>query len=223
MSDKTRKDADEEPIKVHIESDDDAPELEAVEDLPDHDQAPTVGEGSPEAEAADVDATEDVVITAAYVTELEQKVAEQERRLRQTLSAYRSQEEEFNKIRERLERDRERKLAKDRVTLFEGFLVPLDNLERSIAACCEAGKAETLVQGVELVRKQFLDTLAALGLERYDPTGEPFDPVWHEAMAVVPTSDAALDDVIAAVHEAGYRYGTQVVRPARVVVSKVKQ
>ena len=217
MSDKKRKVTGDDTVKVHIETDDDAPELDAVDDATAHERA-----GS-EDETAAAEAAEDVVITAAYVTELEQKVAEQERRLRQTLSAYRSQEEEFNKIRERLERDRERKLAQDRVTLFESFLVPLDNLERSIAACRDAGEAETLVQGVELVRKQFLDALAALGLERYDPTGEPFDPVWHEAMAVMPTQDAAQDDVIAAVHEAGYRYGTQVVRPARVVVSKINQ
>ena len=200
-----------------------------------HNQAPTVreGEGRPEAgggrpegqahetEAASDEAEADEeVITAAYVTELERRVAEQDRRLRQTLSAYRTQEEEFNKMKERMERDRERKLDQDRVTLFESFLVPLDNLERSISACREAGEAETLVQGVELVRKQFVDALSALGLERYDPTGEPFDPEWHDAMAVMPTSDSEQADRVVAVHEAGYRYKNQVVRPARVVVAK---
>ncbi len=213
MSDKKRKKADEESVKVHIQGDDEAPELDEVDD----EQQDILDEIDSEESA------EDVVITAAYVTDLERKVAEYDRRLRQTLSAYRSQEEEFNKARERLERDRERKLAQDRVTLFESFLVPLDNLERSIAACRETGEAQTLVQGVELVLRQFLDALAALGLERYDPMGEPFDPVWHEAMAVMPTQDKEKDDIIAAVHEAGYKYGTQVVRPARVVVSKVNQ
>ena len=217
MSDKKRNETEHDQAPTVREGTAEPPDLEVGRVEPDHERAVTVKERAPEAEA------DDVVITAAYVTELERRVAEQDRRLRQTLSAYRSQEEEFNKIRERLERDRERKLVQDRVTLFESFLVPLDNLERSIAACREAGEAETLVQGVELVRKQFLDALAALGLERYEPTGEQFDPVWHEAMAVMPTLDPAQDDVVAAVHEAGYRYGTQVVRPARVVVSKVKQ
>ena len=217
MSDKKRNETEHDQAPTVREGTAEPPDLEVGGGEPDHERAVTVKERAPEAEA------DDVVITAAYVTELERRVAEQDRRLRQTLSAYRSQEEEFNKIRERLERDRERKLVQDRVTLFESFLVPLDNLERSIAACREAGEAETLVQGVELVRKQFLDALAALGLERYEPTGKQFDPVWHEAMAVMPTLDPAQDDVVAAVHEAGYRYGTQVVRPARVVVSKVKQ
>jgi len=203
MSDRKRKKADEESGNVHIEGE------------PDHERAVTVKERASEAEAA-----ADEVITAAYVTELERRVAEQERRLRQTLSAYRSQEEEFNKIKERMERDRERKLDQDRVTLFEQFLVPLDNLERSISACREAGEAETLIHGVELVCKQFVDALSGLGLERYDPAGEQFDPEWHDAMAVMPTSDAEQVDCVVAVHEAGYRYKNQVVRPARVVVGK---
>ncbi len=155
----------------------------------------------------------------AYVTELEARLEDAERKLRQTLSAHRSREDELGRVKERLERDREKRLLQSKLGLFQQFLEPLDNLERTIQACRQGGDVEAMVQGVMLVYRHFQDVLTSQGLEKYDPTGEIFDPEWHEAISRVAARKASEHNRIVEVHQVGYRLGDQVLRPARVVVA----
>jgi molecular chaperone GrpE len=156
----------------------------------------------------------------AYVQQLEDKVLELESRLEKTYAAHRNREQEMERIRERLERDREKRLFQDKARLFGKLLEPLDNLDRCQASADLSGDPAALVEGVRLVSKMIQSTLSSLGLERFDPLGEPFDPALHEAVSVVPTSDPKQHDVVHAVCLAGYRLGDHLVRPARVVVTR---
>jgi molecular chaperone GrpE len=60
--------------------------------------------------------------------------------------------------------------------------------------------------------------LEAEGLAVFGMIGEAFDPTRHECMSVLATSDAEVDNTIAQVLQNGYMVGTEVVRPAKVVV-----
>jgi molecular chaperone GrpE len=57
------------------------------------------------------------------------------------------------------------------------------------------------------------------GVEAYDPKGEKFDPQWHEALSTQPI-DGSEPGLVVEVLQKGYRFGDQVIRPARVVVSE---
>ena len=57
------------------------------------------------------------------------------------------------------------------------------------------------------------------GVETYDPTGERFDPAWHEALATRADEGTEAGVVLETV-EKGYRLDGQVLRAARVVVSE---
>ena len=61
--------------------------------------------------------------------------------------------------------------------------------------------------------------LGNAGVEAFDPTGEKFDPEEHEALSVQPAEGTESGVVLETV-EKGYRLDGQVLRPARVVVSK---
>ncbi len=112
----------------------------------------------------------------------------------------------------------ERELEKSRKFALEGLLkdlVPvIDTLDQGIDAAGDQG-----AEGLKLTRKLMLDTLARHGLEVLDPTGERFDPQWHEAMSLQPSSEHAPDTVVA-VLQRGYRLHERVVRPARVIVAR---
>jgi molecular chaperone GrpE len=96
-------------------------------------------------------------------------------------------------------------------------LVPvIDNLERALDAAAED---DPLRQGVELVHRDLVSVLKRAGVESYDPTGEPFDPSLHEALATRPADDTKSGTVIETV-ERGYRLDGQLIRPARVVVAE---
>ena len=57
-----------------------------------------------------------------------------------------------------------------------------------------------------------------MGIESFDPAGEPFDPAHHEAMAQQPVEGADSGTVVE-VYQPGYRLNGTVIRPARVVVA----
>ena len=103
-----------------------------------------------------------------------------------------------------------------------GELLPvLDNLERALDASEHHEEAQ-VAEGVQLVKQQLVDLLTKRGLEAIDAEpGAPFDPHVHEALSHQPSEHP--EGSIAAVWQRGYRVGSRVVRPARVVVSSGPQ
>jgi molecular chaperone GrpE len=71
-----------------------------------------------------------------------------------------------------------------------------------------------------MVRQQFLAKLDGFGVKRIAAEGAPFDPLLHEAVATVPSSDPAADGRVVGVVTHGYRIGDEVLRPALVAVGK---
>ena len=62
--------------------------------------------------------------------------------------------------------------------LLTELLTSVDNMEKAIAA--PAG--EDYKTGVDMVLRQFMDTLGKMGLEAVGTEGEPFDPNFHNAV-----------------------------------------
>jgi molecular chaperone GrpE (heat shock protein) len=60
--------------------------------------------------------------------------------------------------------------------------------------------------------------LAEVGVQLIDPTGQPFDPAWHEAGGTVPTADDSLVGTVAAVEAPGYADRGVLLRPPVVTV-----
>jgi molecular chaperone GrpE len=119
---------------------------------------------------------------------------------------------------------REAAAAQDRgvAKLAKELLPAVDNLDRALeaaeAAGGENGADSTLASGIKLVHADVIAALARAGIERYSPEGEVFDPQHHEAVAQQPV-DGAQPGTIVEVYQRGYRLGTAVIRPARVLVA----
>lgn len=163
----------------------------------------------------------------AYVVALEEAIGrlegqnlELETRLSQVLVSYRKSEEETQRVRERLERERERRLALDKQRLFRKLLEPMDNLERSVTAAAMAGDGSPLALGVEMVWRQMLEGFQASGLTRFDPVGQAFDPELHEALGVLPAENAEQDGLVLQTELAGYVLDGELLRAARVLVGR---
>ena len=74
-------------------------------------------------------------------------------------------------------------------------------------------------EGVSMTLKMQLDALRKFGVEVVDPQGEPFDPQYHEAMAMVPNPELDPNTVMEVIQK-GYLLNDRLVRPAMVVVSQ---
>lgn len=128
---------------------------------------------------------------------------------------------DFDNFRKRSRRETADAERKGRDDLLKELLPVFDNLERATAlgTAADGSDLRGILDGIELVMRQFRDTLGRLGVERIVAIGQPFDPALHEAIQHLETADFAPGCVAAEV-QSGYRQGERVIRPALVVVAK---
>jgi molecular chaperone GrpE len=155
-----------------------------------------------------------------YVEELEQKVVEKDKQIQEYLTKYRQASSEFEEMRLRLRREISKDIERTRREILSELLEVVDNLERALDAAKRSPSADALLQGVEMVRRQFLSKLEGLGVKPIDSGGGRFDPALHEAVSTVPASSPDQDGMVVGVIRQGYRIGDDVLRPAAVAVAK---
>jgi molecular chaperone GrpE len=126
---------------------------------------------------------------------------------------------DFENYRKRVAKDTSEALARGKAELAREVLPVIDNLERALASGSDPAAHEALVKGVGLVLDELRGKLSGAGVESFDPKGEKFDPQLHEALSTQPAEDAE-SGVVLETLEKGYRLNGQVLRPARVVVSR---
>src|SRR5574340_24212 len=147
---------------------------------------------------------------------LEQKTREAAEAQEKYLRTY----ADFENYRKRMQRDLAdfRKYANEQMA--QELLPVVDHLGLAIRHALDAGTAnDALMQGVELVYKQFRDVLEKFGVKPFKAEGEPFDPARHDAMMQVETADAPENTVVQVLQE-GYFYHDKVLRHAKVGVAK---
>ncbi len=102
-------------------------------------------------------------------------------------------------------------------SLARDLLDGIDNLERATEALRASG-ASGITEGLDMVRKQLLATLAKHGVEPIAALGQPFDPNQHEALVQQPDPNHPEGTVVAELSK-GYRIHDRVLRPTKVAVS----
>jgi len=130
-------------------------------------------------------------------------------------------QENFKKRIERTYADLARQQRKD---LLQRLLEVFDNLERAVAYD-QAHTERTpqpdtrgLAAGLRITYLQFKELLTREGLAEVPAVGQQFDPAVHEAVAVDDASERPEGEIVAELQK-GYRYGDELLRPARVKVA----
>jgi molecular chaperone GrpE len=126
---------------------------------------------------------------------------------------------ELDNYRKRAEReiDNARKYAVER---FAQDLVTVgDALEAGIAAG-SSNPGAALLEGSQATLRQLQRAFEKAGMKLIDPTGQPFDPAWHEAMVAQESRDQPANTVLSVIQK-GYSLNGRLLRPARVIVSKL--
>lgn len=155
----------------------------------------------------------------SYVQELEARLAAKDEELRATIARYREANAEFEQARVRMRRDVAKDVERGTRAILADLLDVVDNLDRAIDAARTGTPGTALLQGVEMVRSQFLAKLDGHGVRTIDALGRPFDPGRHEAATTVPVTDPGQDGFVVGVIRQGYTIGDEVLRPAVVAVA----
>lgn len=128
---------------------------------------------------------------------------------------------DLENFRKRAAREREdmRKFGSER--FVKDVLPVLDNLERALehATKTEVVDTASIVQGVEMVVRQFASTLERHDVRGFTSVGERFDPQRHEAFQQVPSTEHDTGTVVQE-FERGYFFHERLLRPAKVIVAR---
>ena len=121
----------------------------------------------------------------------------------------------------RLERNARREADETRGKLVGELLPVLDNLDRTIRAAQAARSDPAMLEGVRMVRQQLDGVLRGYGVERIESLGQRFDPAVHEAVGMIAVDDPQRNGIVVHQAEPGYRFGSRLLRPAKVSVGKL--
>jgi molecular chaperone GrpE len=124
-------------------------------------------------------------------------------------------------IRKRAIKERNDAIKYGQENMLRDFLPVIDNLDRSLVHVpkdSDDPALETLRQGVEMVRHQFVTVLEEYNVKGFDSVGKAFDPALHEAISRQPDEHAEPDTILSEMHR-GYMLHDRLLRPALVVVA----
>ncbi|MHC1576419.1 MAG: nucleotide exchange factor GrpE [Methanosarcinaceae archaeon] len=126
---------------------------------------------------------------------------------------------EFENFRNRSRKEKEeyRKFAVENIMM--DLLEVSDNFERALESARKANDADSVIEGVEMVFKQFNSILEKEGVQKMECKGEEFDPHLHEAMMYIESNEHPGDTIIE-VCKPGYEMNSKVIRHAMVTVAK---
>jgi len=124
---------------------------------------------------------------------------------------------DFENFKRRSRQESEARAAAQKESFIVELLPVIDNLERALAAGASRD-SEQFHQGVEMTLKQLQQLIRQHGVESEEIEGKLFDPHQHEALSQG-HDPAQPDHAILQVIQRGYRKGTKIVRPAKVIVN----
>lgn len=211
--------------------------VDAVEVLPPSEQPPSgdpsqegAAEVSEEGEILEIDdgpapkAASDAMLQAyidakneaVAALEQTQKEAQTFRERLQRVSA------DFDNFKKRQVRERAEAVKFANESLLKEFMPVLDNMERAVAAARQTEiqdeGARKMLEGVDMVLRQFEETLAKAGIKPFGAMGEKFDPAKHEAVGQREDPSVPAQTVIEE-YQRGYMIHDRLARPAMVMVS----
>ncbi|MBM4255178.1 MAG: nucleotide exchange factor GrpE [Deltaproteobacteria bacterium] len=153
------------------------------------------------------------------LTALRLQVEEKTKEAKANYDLFLRERAENENFKRRLQREKSEAIRFANEPLVREILPVLDNLERAIAHTQSGGGGQSLVDGVTLVARSFLETLEKHGVSRVSAKGQSFDPTKHEAMAQVESAEVAPNTVVDE-YTPAYMLHDRLLRPALVTVSK---
>jgi len=125
---------------------------------------------------------------------------------------------EFDNYKKRVERERSEYVQYASAELMRELLNAMDSFDLAIHNANSDSGSDNMLRGLDLIYKQFQDTLARFGLKAIEARGQVFDPNLHQAVSTVPTDEVPENTVVDELRK-GYTLNGRLLRPVMVTVS----
>tara|TARA_R110002096_G_scaffold423452_2_gene630607 strand:- start:11659 stop:12498 length:840 start_codon:yes stop_codon:yes gene_type:complete len=162
----------------------------------------------------------EVEVEVDPIAELEAKLAEAEKGKQENYDKFVRTTADLENVRKRSRKEVKDGRLDERGKVLRDMLPVVDNLERAMehAAQTENEATKSIIEGVQMVLRQFHQALERNNVKALEAVGTPFDPAVHEAVSQAPSADHPPGTVISAL-QTGYMMEGRLLRPALVVVS----
>jgi molecular chaperone GrpE len=157
--------------------------------------------------------------TEATVAECEELLNEKEEEIKRLQDRILRLAAEMENTRKRLEREKSEGICFANESLMRELLSVLDNLERAIQHADDGADFQSLLEGIRMIHKGFLDSLAKFGCTPFESLNQNFDPNVHEAV-MQQEAPGQPENIVLQELQKGYKINDRLLRPAMVVVSK---
>ena len=124
---------------------------------------------------------------------------------------------DFDNYRKRVDRDREQQSLRIKGQVISKFLDIIDIIDKAQES--EYPDLESSLNGISGIQKLVSSFMKSLKIEKFVPKGELFDFRFHEALTTVDDKEVDPNTVVDVI-QSGYKLEGEVLRPAKVVVSK---
>ncbi len=195
---------------------------EAVEQAEQENPAPAAEAVAPPPEAPPEAPPEEVESPEEELARLRQELEEAKAQAAEYLDGWQRARAEFANYRKRQAAEREELIQTANATLLSRLLPILDDFERAFATLPQGLQALTWIEGILLIQRKLQMILEAEGVKPIEvKPGDPFDPLYHEAVTYEESEAFDEGQIIGEVQK-GYRLKDRVLRPALVRVAKAK-
>ncbi len=132
---------------------------------------------------------------------------------------------EHENYKKRTQKDKTEQIKFANEGLIKETLPVMDNLERAISHSKESSDLKTMLEGVEMVKKQLLSVLDKFGVRPIESLNQAFDPQCHQSVGIVEVeADAEIEENhVMEEAQKGYLLNERVLRPSFVILAKKKQ
>lgn len=157
------------------------------------------------------------------VVVLQKELALLENQLQDMRDRYLRAIADLDNMRKRTRREVKEAQHRAAASVLLDVLNVVDNFERALGAAKEVrsvpSEVKAVYDGITLIYRQLMDTLARRGVKPIQAIGQRFDPGCHEAVAQVPAGPGQEEGTVALEVQRGYTYGDLVLRPTKVGVT----
>ena len=150
----------------------------------------------------------------------EEKIASLEKEILELKDKHLRLFSEFDNFRKRTTKERIELFKSAHADLMLELLPVMDDFDRAMKSFEDVNDAESIKEGIDLIKNKFQKTLERKGLQCMEAQGKDFDTDFHEAITEIPAPSEDLKSKVVDVVEKGYTLNEKVIRYAKVIVGK---
>jgi molecular chaperone GrpE len=156
------------------------------------------------------------------ISALSEDLGEARQEARQNLDAAQRAQAELSNFRRRTEEERISQARYSNSRLLTKLLPVIEELNLAVTHAGKGGPNASWLEGVVLIQRKLRNLLASEGVTAVDTLGTLFNPLEHEALGTVETTEYPAGYVAQAIRP-GYRLHDRVIQPAQVIVAREPQ